>query len=138
MPPKPTGHPILRNGFLVGALLALLGVGNVLVQWLTGQFSTLTSMAQGDVTITFEAGPEVVLLSCVIFLTTLGLTFVAGMLAAHRQGSHCRALGPDRGRLWRAGRQWLPPPRPLRAGSAWRTGASGHHTDARTASRAAR
>ena len=70
-----TGNPAVRNGFLFGIIIAVLGAVNTAVSY----FTTPTSAT---------AAPSAFgLLGCLFFLVYLALFFVAGMMTARQTGT---------------------------------------------------
>ena len=86
MPPQQTGRPALRNGLIFGAILAAVGLGNSLIQWLAGAYVVSTHAVNGFTSVNVNDTGPTAFLGCVVFLAVLALTFVAGMLAARRTG----------------------------------------------------
>ncbi|HEX6542658.1 MAG TPA: hypothetical protein VF040_12945 [Ktedonobacterales bacterium] len=78
---EPRSH-FLRNGLIFGAILALLGLSNTLIQVAAGAYHVVASNYM--VNVTNSGGTS--LLGCVLFLATLALTFVAGLLTARDTG----------------------------------------------------
>lgn len=86
MPPQHTGNPTLRTGLLFGVILAVLGLGSALLEWVTGATQAVVQTTNGFTSVTVSDTGASALLSCATFLAALALTFVAGMVAASRTG----------------------------------------------------
>lgn len=83
---RSSGHPIRTNGLLFGILLGALGLGNTVIQWLTGAYQFQTRTVNGYTSVTGRDFGPASLLGCVLFFAMLGLTFLAGILAARKTG----------------------------------------------------
>lgn len=83
--PSPRGL-ILRNGLIFGALIALVAVIGVGINWQLGAYSYHTDPLTGVPTSGASAGASLIS-SCGSFIVDLALTFVAGMLTARKSGS---------------------------------------------------
>src|SRR5690242_15552821 len=70
-----TGNPAVRNGFLFGIIIAVLGAINSAVSY----FTSPTSAAAAPSALSF--------LGCLFFLVYLALFFVAGMMTARQTGT---------------------------------------------------
>jgi hypothetical protein len=81
-----TGNPAIRNGLLFGALLGALGLANAVIQWLTGAYHAVANTTNGFTSVTVADTGAPALLSCILFLALLALTFTAGILAARSTG----------------------------------------------------
>jgi hypothetical protein len=82
---QPVSH-IMRNSLIFGAILGVLGVGNTLIQWITGAYHLVGTSANGFSSVSLNDSGASSLLGCLVFFAMLVLTFVAGMLAARGSG----------------------------------------------------
>jgi hypothetical protein len=80
------GHPVLRNGFIFGGILAVLNVANLIVLLATGSYAVSSQAANGTTTSSLDTSGISTLLSCFLFLVALALSFIAGMLTARASG----------------------------------------------------
>ncbi|MGE5335155.1 MAG: hypothetical protein ACM3N4_10680 [Nitrososphaerota archaeon] len=80
------GHPILRNGLIFGAILGVLGAGNILIQWAAGAYHVVAQTTNGISSVNVNSTGGTSLLGCVVFLAMLALTFAAGILASKSTG----------------------------------------------------
>jgi hypothetical protein len=84
-PPR-AGHPVLRNSFIFGGILAGLNVVNLVVLVATGSYTVSSQVVDGSTTVSLDNSGVSTLLSCFLFLVALALSFIAGMLTARASG----------------------------------------------------
>ena len=84
--PQRMSIPTIRNGLLFGAVLGALGLGNTIVQWLTGAYHAIAHTVNGFTSVTVSDTGASALLGCAVFLAVLALTFLAGILTAKATG----------------------------------------------------
>lgn len=86
METRNSGHPAVRYGLIFGGLLALISIANTVFQQVTGLNRISVTTVNGVPTANTSVVGPAFLLGCVGFLLTLGLTFLAGMIAAKQTG----------------------------------------------------
>lgn len=84
-PQEPRSH-VFRNGLIFGAILAALGLANTLIQVAAGAYHVVSSDTSGIGTVNVTNSGPTALLGCVLFLATLALTFLVGLMTARGTG----------------------------------------------------
>lgn len=84
--PQRAGRHVIGSGLLFGAILGLLGAGNVLLQWAVGAYHVVAQTTNGFTSVNLNDNSVVSALGCVVFLMMLALTFVAGLVSARGSG----------------------------------------------------
>lgn len=81
-----TGSHVFRNGLIFGAVLGLFGVGNTLIQWITGSYQLAGRSTENFSSVSLNNTGGSSILGCLVFLAMLALTFIAGALTARGTG----------------------------------------------------
>lgn len=85
MPGQPsTSSLVWRNGFIYGAIIAVIGVATALLNWQMGAYDATVQAAAG--TSPSISGAST-LIGCGVDLVYLAILFVAGMMTARKTGS---------------------------------------------------
>ncbi|HEX6543530.1 MAG TPA: hypothetical protein VF040_17360 [Ktedonobacterales bacterium] len=83
---QPRSH-IVRNGLIFGTILGLLEAGSALIQWAVASYPLVANSSAHIAPANLNNIAVSLVLSGVVFLATLALTFVTGLLAARNTGN---------------------------------------------------